>query len=143
MLVIYTAMQWVVSRTEGEMPTDAFVLLSAVESFLFMLALGRLAISSRIGDEVNLFPKGVSVLLWVRHPLVFLAVYVSYGVSKLMGVLFDCLFSGSSFFAALPRQFLLCFVAAVLQWIILLPAYHFAMKRCFENHRCAGCSGFG
>ena len=71
MLVIYTAMQWVVSRTEGEMPTDAFVLLSAVESFLFMLALGRLAISSRIGDEANLFPKGVSVLLWVRHPLLF------------------------------------------------------------------------
>lgn len=135
MLVIYTAMQWFVSRTEGEMPIDSFVLLSAAESFLFVLALGRLAISSRIGDEVNLFPKGVSVLLWVRHPLAFLAVYVSYGVSKLMGVLFDYLFSGSSFFAALPRQFLLCFVAAVLQWMILLPAYHFAIKRCFENPR--------
>lgn len=135
MLVIYTAMQWFVSRTEGEMPIDSFVLLSAAESFLFVLALGRLAISSRIGDEVNLFPKGASVLLWVRHPLAFLAVYVSYGVSKLMGVLFDYLFSGSSFFAALPRQFLLCFVAAVLQWMILLPAYHFAIKRCFENPR--------
>lgn len=84
---------------------------------------------------MNLFPKGASVLLWVRHPLAFLAVYVSYGVSKLMGVLFDYLFSGSSFFAALPRQFLLCFVAAVLQWMILLPAYHFAIKRCFENPR--------
>lgn len=57
MLVIYTAMQWVVSRTEGEMPTDAFVLLSAVESFLFMLALGRLAIASHGDAEVNLFPE--------------------------------------------------------------------------------------
>lgn len=135
MLVIYTAMQWVVSRTEGEMPTDAFVLLSAVESFLFMLALGRLAIASHGDAEVNLFPKGSSVLLWVRHPLVFLAVYVSYGVSKSLGVLFDYLFSGSSFFASLPRQFLLCLAAATLQWLILLPAYRFAMKRCFENPR--------
>lgn len=135
MLVIYTAMQWVVSRTEGEMPTDAFVLLSAVESFLFMLALGRLAIASHGDAEVNLFPKGSSVLLWVRHPLVFLAVYVSYGVSKPLGVLFDYLFSGSSFFASLPRQFLLCLAAATLQWLILLPAYRFAMKRCFENPR--------
>ena len=135
MLVIYTAVQWLVSRTEGEMPIDSFVLLSAAESFLFVLALGRLAISSRIGDEVNLFPKGVSVLLWARHPLVFLAVYFSYGISKLFGVLYERLISGGGFLAALPRQLLFCLAAAALQWLILLPAYRLAAKRCFANPR--------
>lgn len=135
MLVIYTAAQWLVSRTEGKMPADAFILLTAAESFLFVLAVGRLAIASRVGDEANLFPKGASVLLWVRHPLAFLAVYVSYGVSKLFGVLYERLISGGGFLAALPRQLLFCLAAAALQWLILLPAYHFAIKRCFENPR--------
>ena len=135
MLVIYTAAQWFISRTEGQMPVDSFVLLSAAEIFLFVLAVGRLAIASRGGDEANLFPKGSSVLLWARHPIVFLAVYVSYGVSKLLGVLFDSLFSSISYFAALPRQLLFCFAAAAVQWLVLLPAYRFAVKRLFINFR--------
>ena len=135
MLVIYTAMQWFVSRTEGKMPVDAFILLTAVESLLFVLAVGRLAVASHGGGEINLFPRGSSVMLWARHPLAFLAVYFSYDISKLFGVLFERLISGGGFFAALPRQLLLCFAAAFLQWLILLPAYRFAIKRCFENPR--------
>ena len=132
MLVIYTAVQWFVSRTEGKMPADAFVLLTAAESFLFVLAVGRLAVASHGGGEMNLFPKGSSVLLWARHPLVFLAVYVSYGISKLFGVLYERLISGGGFLAALPRQLLFCLAAAALQWLILLPAYHFAIKQFLE-----------
>ena len=135
MLVIYTAVQWLVSRTEGKMPADAFVLLTAAESFLFVLAVGRLAVASHGGGEMNLFPKGSSVLLWARHPLVFLAVYFSYGISKLFGVLYGRLISGGGFLAALPRQLLFCLAAAALQWLILLPAYRLAAKRCFANPR--------
>ena len=135
MLVIYTAVQWLVSRTEGKMPADAFVLLTAAESFLFVLAVGRLAVASHGGGEMNLFPKGSSVLLWARHPLVFLAVYFSYGISKLFGVLYERLISGGGFLAALPRQLLFCLAAAALQWLILLPEYRLAAKRCFANPR--------
>ena len=127
-MAVYTALEWLLITHSAQMPVSVYLFMSLIETLLFLPAICRLALSSK-KEQKGLFIKGSAICFISRHLLTFLLAVLCYLLSKQMGAVLPAWLFEMEVFELLSRQFLLYIPIAVLQWILLLPAFKLAVKK--------------
>lgn len=131
LLAVYTALEWLFPTRKAQMPLSVYLFMSLVETLLFLPAICRLALSSK-EDQNGLFVKGSAIGFISRHLLTFVLAVLCYYFSKQLGAALPSWLFEMKIFEPLSRQFLLYIPIAALQWVLLMPAFKFAVKKLTE-----------
>ena len=131
-LAVYTIFEWFLTTLKFQMNLSVYVFMSLIETILLAPAICRLAMASKI-NEKNLFLKSSSVSFFLRKLLKFIPAMFFYSISKQVGAILSNWLFSMEIFVPLSRQFIMYIFIAILQWLILIPAFKIVVKKVTES----------
>ena len=131
-LAVYTIFEWFLTTLKFQMNLSVYVFMSLIETILLAPVICRLAMASKI-NEKNLFLKSSSVSFFLRNLLKFIPAMFFYSISKQVGAILSNWLFSMEIFVPLSRQFIMYIFIAILQWLILIPAFKIVIKKVTES----------
>lgn len=130
-LAVYVVIECFFTVPREQMSLPIYLFMSLIETLLFVPAICRLALSSKL-KKGDLYLKDSSVLFLLHNLRFCILVMLGYSISKQIGTILSILFFNMEVFTPLSRQFIINVFITFLQWIVLVPIFQIAMKKILD-----------